>query len=90
MLNKILLTTATLAGIASSYDALREDAFQNSTIDQKLDHFSTTETRTFKQRYFWNDYYWDSKTQAGPIFLYICGEGTCKPPSERGFPFQIC
>jgi len=35
-----------------------------------------------------NDKYWDNKT--GPIFLYICGEGTCRPPTERSYPFQVC
>ena len=35
-----------------------------------------------------DDTNWDSKL--GPIFLYICGEGTCRPPEERGFPYQVC
>ena len=36
---------------------------------QRLDHFSQEETRTWKQRYFVNDTFFDGR---GPVFL-MCG-----------------
>lgn len=41
---------------------------------QKLDHFSPSEIRTWKQRYFVNDSFYDYKNP-GPVFLMIGGEG---------------
>ncbi|XP_026730974.1 putative serine protease K12H4.7 [Trichoplusia ni] len=41
---------------------------------QKLDHSSPSDVRTWKQRYFVNDSYFDFKNQ-GPVFLMIGGEG---------------
>ena len=38
---------------------------------------------TWKQRYYVVDTFWDRKE--GPNFLYICGEGTCRRPSEESF-----
>ncbi len=70
------------------YDEMRLEDFQALNFTQKLDHFNFFETRNFTQRYWVNDKYWDNKT--GPIFLYICGEATCRPPTERGYAFQIC
>ncbi|KAI0488311.1 hypothetical protein KFK09_028139 [Dendrobium nobile] len=44
-------------------------------FDQTLDHFSPTDHRQFKQRYYeFLDYY---DVSDGPIFLKICGESTC-------------
>merc|ERR1719498_693728 len=40
--------------------------------EQTLDHFSTTDQRTFKQRYFAN---FDSFQPGGPIIIAIGGEG---------------
>ena len=79
-----------LLGVGSSkvYEPLIADSFKNSTFTQQLDHNNFKDRRTFEQRYWYNDTFWDNKT--GPIFLYICGEATCRPPSERGFPFQVC
>jgi|LauGreDrversion4_2_1035121.scaffolds.fasta_scaffold551730_3 Serine carboxypeptidase S28 len=70
------------------YDEMRLEDFQALNFTQKLDHFNFFEKRNFTQRYWVNDKYWDNKT--GPIFLYICGEATCRPPTERGYAFQIC
>lgn len=40
-------------------------------FDQKLDHFNTSDDRTFKQRYLSEDkYYWGSHL----MFVYISGE----------------
>lgn len=41
---------------------------------QKLDHFDRQETRTWKQRYFMNDTFWNPD-DAGPIFFQVGGEG---------------
>ena len=67
---------------------MREDIWQNSTIDAKIDHIGTT-TGTYKQRYWWTDHFIDQTKGPDYLFLYICGEGTCKPPSERGFAVKV-
>ncbi|XP_026500280.2 putative serine protease K12H4.7 [Vanessa tameamea] len=41
---------------------------------QKLDHFSATDTRIWKQRYFVNESFYDFNNP-GPVFLMIGGEG---------------
>jgi len=41
--------------------------------EQQLDHFSQEETRTWKQRYFVNDTFFDG---SGPVFLCVGGEGS--------------
>lgn len=49
---------------------------QTQNYQQKTDHFSEEDTRTFKQRY-----YVDSSLASGPnapVFFYICGESTCQ------------
>ena len=38
-----------------------------------MDNFNTQDNRTYAQRYYVNDQYWDGK---GPVFLSIGGEGT--------------
>jgi hypothetical protein len=58
------------------------------TFTQQIDHTNFKDKRTFQQRYWVNDNYWDNKT--GPVFLYICGEGTCSPPKDRAYPYQVC
>ncbi|XP_054156708.1 putative serine protease K12H4.7 [Oppia nitens] len=40
-------------------------------FDQRVDHFNTSDTRTFKQRYFINNKYYKT---GGPVFLYLDGE----------------
>jgi hypothetical protein len=47
---------------------------------QKLDHFDPIGTKTFKERYWINDKYFNDNDEDAPIFLYICGEWTCNPP----------
>ncbi|XP_036932963.1 thymus-specific serine protease [Acanthopagrus latus] len=42
-------------------------------IHQKLDHFNRQDARTFPQRFFVNEAYWQSPD--GPVFLFIGGEG---------------
>jgi len=44
-------------------------------MNQRLDHFSPTDHRRFKQRYFeFLDYH---RAPGGPVFLRICGESAC-------------
>ena len=44
--------------------------------EQKLDHFSS-DSRTWSQRYFINDTFWDHSN--GPVFLMMGGEGPANP-----------
>jgi len=53
-----------------------------------LDHFDSTETRTFQQRYWVDESDWD-KANSAPVFLYLCGEWTCKGPSLKSAPFEL-
>ncbi|KAI6216832.1 Peptidase S28 family-containing protein [Aphelenchoides besseyi] len=49
-------------------------AVDNGSIDQKLDHFDKSDTRTFKQYFYSNSEYFD-KTAASPlIFIYNPGD----------------
>jgi len=50
-----------------------------------VDHFNFLDSRTYKQRYWVSNQYWDGK---GPIFIYICGEYRCTVPSTRLYPFR--
>jgi len=50
-------------------------------FDQLIDHFNPEDTRTFKQKYYVTDQFWDSET--GPVILYICGEGPCSGVPEK-------
>lgn len=45
--------------------------------EQKLDHFSETDNRTWEQRFFVNDTLWDRGS--GPVFLMLGGEGPADP-----------
>ena len=45
--------------------------------EQKLDHFSDSDTRTWRQRYFVNASFWDKEN--GPVFLMLGGEGPASP-----------
>lgn len=90
---KSLIVSALVAGsavMAASesgrvYDEMMLEDFLQLNFTQTLDHFNFTDKRNFTQRYWVNDKYWDNKT--GPIFLYICGESTCRPPTERAYAF---
>ena len=46
-------------------------------FQQKLNHFDSTDTRTWIQRYFVNDEYWDRSD--GPVFLMLGGEAKASP-----------
>ncbi|XP_044268918.1 putative serine protease K12H4.7 [Tribolium madens] len=47
---------------------------QEEWFTQNLDHFNPTDETTWKQRYYSNDQFFDSKN-GGPVFLMIGGEG---------------
>jgi hypothetical protein len=46
---------------------------------QTLDHFNRQDGRTFNQRYFVNDTFWDGPESNGPVFMCVGGEG---PPLD--------
>ncbi|EGG20413.1 peptidase S28 family protein [Cavenderia fasciculata] len=52
--------------------------------NQTLNHFDAQDSRTFMQRYYTNDAYYDY-SKGGPIILYINGEGpVSSPPYQQG------
>lgn len=54
------------------YEQSFTDAKRFQTIKQVVDHFDSSNTATFSQRYFVNMTQWDGN---GPIFLCVGGEG---------------
>jgi pimeloyl-ACP methyl ester carboxylesterase len=44
-------------------------------FDQTLDHFTASDTRTFKQRYLIDSEY--ATGASSPVIYYVCGEGNC-------------
>lgn len=42
---------------------------------QNLDHFNPQDTRTFNQRYYVNDAYFNKSNPDAPVFLYLGAEG---------------
>jgi len=61
--------------------------FTQMEFTQTLDHFNYLDQRTYQQRYWVNDKFFDE--EEGPIFLYICGEYTCSIRDDRLFPFMV-
>ncbi|XP_043863436.1 putative serine protease K12H4.7 isoform X2 [Drosophila mojavensis] len=49
----------------------RADEVQTLWIEQKLDHFNDSETRTWQMRYMLNDVFFKA---GGPMFIYLGGE----------------
>lgn len=52
------------------------------TFKTLLDHFDNN-TQSFDLRYWTNDKYFEKKENS-PMFIYICGEAICNPPSDKG------
>jgi dipeptidyl-peptidase-2 len=52
-------------------------------VDQILDHYDYKSTKTFRQRYYVIDSFFNPKV--GPVFIYICGEYVCNgvPPARQ-------
>ncbi len=48
----------------------------NLTVNLPIDHFNPQDTRTFKNRYWMNDSFYE---KGGPIFLYDAGEAKVPP-----------
>ena len=62
------------------------DQFEEKKFTNYIDHFNFLDTRTYEQRYWISNQYWDGE---GPIFLYICGEYRCTVPDTRLYPFMV-
>ncbi|MCB0349535.1 MAG: alpha/beta fold hydrolase [Bdellovibrionales bacterium] len=52
-----------------------EEVTVAGNIEQKLDHNSKSDLRTFKQRYWRNSSY--ARGVDAPVLLFVCGEGAC-------------
>ena len=63
------------------------DDYTTHYFENKLDHFNGHDERTYQQRFWYNDQHFDK--EAGPVFLYICGEWTCTPPDTQMFPMMV-
>ena len=63
------------------------DQYDTYYFDNQIDHFDEKDERTYKQRYWYNDTFFDKDN--GPVFLYICGEWTCTPPDDKMFPMLV-
>uniref|UniRef100_A0A8C0JPT2 Serine protease 16 n=1 Tax=Canis lupus dingo TaxID=286419 RepID=A0A8C0JPT2_CANLU len=57
-------------------------------LEQPLDPFNASDTRSFLQRYWVNDQHWTS--QRGPVFLHLGGESSLRSGSVlRGHPTAL-
>ena len=65
------------------------DDFYEKTFDNLVDHYNMQDDRTYKQRYWINDEYFNKGDKKGPIFIYICGEYRCSVPATRLYPFML-
>jgi len=54
-----------------------ENLADDKKFDQKIDHFSKVDARTFQQRYFVDSSLVKGNPAVAPVVYYICGEGTC-------------
>ena len=61
--------------------------FVQNRFETMLDHQDKTETKKFTLRFWENNDYFDE--EEGPIFLYICGEWTCSPPSVTQAAYSL-
>lgn len=63
---------------APAADAIHvKDLPQDQWFTQRLDHFDDSNTKTWQQRYFYNDKFF--RKPDGPVFLSIGGEGEANP-----------
>ena len=65
--------------------------FEQYWVENPIDHFNYQDDRTFLQRMWVNDKYYNCSynESCGPVFLYICGEYTCSIRDDRLFPFMV-
>lgn len=61
--------------------------FTESYHQNLINHFDATDLKTYNQRYFTSEKYFDKVN--GPIFVYVCGEWTCEIPTTKSFPYQL-
>lgn len=95
VLNTAILALASVSAMPRDVDktayenlpTVSTDDFKQLWTDATIDHYNYQDTRTYKQRYWINDKYFDKKN--GPVFLYICGEYTCGIREDRLFPFMV-
>jgi pimeloyl-ACP methyl ester carboxylesterase len=59
-----------------STHAIKLTRVQQDSFDQLLDHFDSSNTTTFKQRYYIATDYSNGNAKA-PVIYYQCGEGNC-------------
>ncbi|EAR85045.3 serine carboxypeptidase S28 family protein (macronuclear) [Tetrahymena thermophila SB210] len=72
-----LLVLLSLAFAKQTYKVMNEQSSEGELyFQQKLDHYAPLDNRTWAQRYFVMDH-WFNKTAQPLVILYICGEGEC-------------
>ena len=64
-----------------------DSSWQQGLFETQLDNFDASSQSTFNLRYWANNDFWDQDD--GPIFLYLCGEWTCSPPSVTQAAFAL-
>ena len=77
---------STLAEASTGLPSVDVSQFKEGTFDNLVDHFNYLDDRTYKQRYWVSDQYYDGE---GPLFIYICGEYRCSVPETRLYPFMV-
>jgi hypothetical protein len=88
MINQVWIVLSLVAGLVQSAHAdPRWIQFKinrtkialetNKTFDQKIDHYSSSDQRTFKQRYFIDSTLVKGNPAVAPVIYYLCGESTC-------------
>ena len=87
MQHYLLALLAISLATATDFPTVDRNNFTEKFFDNIIDHFDYQDNKTYKQRYFLNDDYFDEKN--GPIFLYICGEYTCSIRDDRLFAFMV-
>ena len=86
----IIFLQSASAFLSFSKNLKFESAGKQFTFNgQFIDHFNPLDGRTFAQRY-WVDNTFYNPGSSSPIFLYICGEGTCKgTPAVGSYIYQM-
>lgn len=82
-----MLAAAQAAGPFDDLPKVNVADFTEEWTKAPIDHYNYFDKRTYNQRYFKNEKYFDK--QNGPVFLNICGEYTCSIREDRLFPFMI-
>lgn len=62
---------------------------QTGTYDQPIDHFSSDDKRTFKQRYYLSTNYAPVDLARAPVIYYQCGEGNCLDSFGSPYPSAV-